>query len=201
MNEMKMFDDTVRILSRQMFHGGHAIKEIPDTLKMILGRNRWNKPMWPERVDAKTGEVYRFDRFEDFVTAQPLAGLGADLAKLEAVCGDDPDALVMLRKAVVRPVGANQYTKGSDIITTLNDGRGTSRSYTLSRLQQHRPELYERVKAGELSANAAAREAGFRKAPEPFQQACRAWSKMIPEERDAFEDWIANWRRSHGEVA
>ena len=37
-----------------------------------------------------TGEVYRFDRFEDFVTSPPMAGLGADLAKIEAVCQDDP---------------------------------------------------------------------------------------------------------------
>jgi uncharacterized protein YidB (DUF937 family) len=54
-------------------------------------------------------------------------------------------APVMLRKAVVQPVGANQYTKGGDNIMTHNDGYGTSRSYTLSRLQQQRPELYERA--------------------------------------------------------
>jgi hypothetical protein len=32
-----------------------------------------------------TGEVYRFDRFEDFVTAPRQAGLGENLAKLKAV--------------------------------------------------------------------------------------------------------------------
>jgi hypothetical protein len=162
---------------------------------MILGQNRWNKPMWPERVDTRTGEVYRFDRFEDFVTAQPLAGLGADLAKIEAVCGEDPDALVMLRKALVPPVGTNQHTEGGYNVTTHDVLRGNTKSYTLSRLQKHRPELYEQVKAGQLTANAAAVEAGFRRKPEPFQQACRLWAKMIPEERDAFKDWIADWRR------
>jgi hypothetical protein len=98
----------------------------------------------------------------------------------------------MLRKAVVQPVGRpSKKQETRDNSTNYGDGRGNSRSYTLTRLQQHRPELYERVKAGELSANAAARDAGFRKPPEPFQQACRLWEKLIPEERDAFEDWIA----------
>jgi hypothetical protein len=108
MNEMKMFDDTVRMLSSQMFHGGHALKEIPDTLKMILGQNRWNKPMWRERVDMNTGEVYRFDRFEDFVAAPRQAGLGEDLAKIKAVCKDDLEALDLIDRAVQRKPADNK---------------------------------------------------------------------------------------------
>jgi hypothetical protein len=52
------------------------------------------------------------------------------------------DALVMLRKAVVAP---KHLHRGGDNIMTHNDGYGTSRSYTLGRLQQQRPELYERA--------------------------------------------------------
>ena len=40
---------------------------------------------------------------------------------------------------------------------------GTSLSYTLRRLKSEYPELYQRVVAGDLSANAAAREAGIRR--------------------------------------
>jgi hypothetical protein len=47
----------------------------------------------------------------------------------------------------------------------------------------------------------AARDAGFRKPPDAFRTAQRAWAKMIPEERDAFEDFIADWRRRHGSDA
>lgn len=43
--------------------------------------------------------------------------------------------------------------------------RGTKRDYTLARLHRDRPDLAQRVEAGELSANAAAIEAGFRKKP------------------------------------
>jgi hypothetical protein len=39
---------------------------------------------------------------------------------------------------------------------------GSDTSYTLARLKRDRPDLLDRVKSGELSANAAAIEAGFR---------------------------------------
>ena len=40
-------------------------------------------------------------------------------------------------------------------------GGGTSRAYVLARLDRDRPDLAQRVRNGELSANAAAIEAGF----------------------------------------
>jgi hypothetical protein len=43
----------------------------------------------------------------------------------------------------------------SDIITNDLIERGTSKSYTVSRLKRDRPDLFERVVAGELSANKA----------------------------------------------
>ena len=45
----------------------------------------------------------------------------------------------------------------------LVDDRGTSISYTLRRLARNHPDLLERYAAGELTANAAAIQAGFRK--------------------------------------
>jgi len=49
-----------------------------------------------------------------------------------------------------------------NIISTTPD-YGNALSYTLRRLKSEYPELYQRVVAGELSANAAAREAGIRR--------------------------------------
>jgi hypothetical protein len=42
---------------------------------------------------------------------------------------------------------------------------GTSRADTLARLHRDRPDLAARVEAREISAHAAAKEAGFRKQP------------------------------------
>jgi hypothetical protein len=58
----------------------------------------------------------------------------------------------MWRDAVTPPVGTNQH---SDNITTHDDGRGTSKSYTVSRLRREAPKLYDEVCSGTLSPNAA----------------------------------------------
>jgi hypothetical protein len=42
------------------------------------------------------------------------------------------------------------------------DHRGTSNRYALRRLREERPDLHQRVVAGEISAHAAAVEAGIR---------------------------------------
>ncbi len=56
--------------------------------------------------------------------------------------------------------GVNQYS-GSDIIRPSS--YGTDPTYILRRLKRDHPELAEKVVSGEMSANAAAIEAGFRK--------------------------------------
>ncbi len=47
--------------------------------------------------------------------------------------------------------------------TRSSETRGTGYTYTLRRLKRDRPDLAEKVVSGEMSANAAAVEAGFRK--------------------------------------
>ena len=46
-------------------------------------------------------------------------------------------------------------------ITLINAIKGTSKSYTLSRLKRELPELFQEVIDGNLSANAAAIKVGF----------------------------------------
>jgi hypothetical protein len=70
------------------------------------------------------------------------------------------------------PSGNNQYTpdeeKGKgDNVTFPQQERGNGKTYTLRRLARDRPDLLDRIESGELSANAAAIEAGFRKPPQP----------------------------------
>lgn len=66
--------------------------------------------------------------------------------------------------------------------------RGTSPGYSRARLKRDRPDLYEKVLAGELSANAAMIEAGFRRktitVPTDVEGLARALHKhLTPEER------------------
>ena len=64
--------------------------------------------------------------------------------------------------------------------------QGTSKKYTLDRLKRERPDLFERVVAKELSANAAAKEAGWRSKKTPLTQLRKAWAKASAEEKAVF---------------
>jgi hypothetical protein len=59
--------------------------------------------------------------------------------------------------------GSNQYTadesRGSNVTSAVKRGNGIE--YTMARLERDYPEYHEKVKSGELSANAAAILAGF----------------------------------------
>ena len=58
--------------------------------------------------------------------------------------------------------GGDRRPEQGDNVTLKNGDRGNSESYTVRRLKRDRPELAEKVIEGEMSANAAAIEAGFR---------------------------------------
>src|SRR5688572_30365939 len=89
-------------------------------------------------------------------TSRPRKGWGEDPAKIEAVIRDDAEVLAMWRSAM-KEQGNNQYTASNrNNITEAPIVTGTSRAYTLSRLQKESPALFEEVKAGKLSANKAA---------------------------------------------
>jgi hypothetical protein len=69
------------------------------------------------------------------------------------------------------------------------------RDYDLARLRRDRPDLAERVEAGEVSANAAAIEAGFRRKPTPYEQVL----KLLPKLTDA--EWQAVMRARRKDAA
>ena len=109
------------------------------------------------------------------------------MADIERLLGDDPEALERLREELTaedwqrNPSGRNQYSEvtdnniihnqSSDLFTeqepepkrVKKTQQGTRKDYTLSRLKREAPALFEEVKAGRMSANAAALEAGIRK--------------------------------------
>lgn len=123
--------------------------------------------------------------FREFIEAQPLRGLGQSVADIERLLGDDPEALERLRDELKEdrggnrnPGGRNQYDEVNannvsiDLFTEAPKSspkpdrkteHGNRKDYTLSRLKREAPALFDEVKAGRMSANAAALEAGIRK--------------------------------------
>jgi len=120
--------------------------------------------------------------FREFIESAPLRGLGESVADIERLLSDEPEALARLREELTadrgNPTGTNQYSgiannisnsKQPDLFTEPEPQKprdtqhGTRKDYTLSRLKKNAPALFEEVKAGNLSANAAALQAGFRR--------------------------------------
>jgi hypothetical protein len=98
--------------------------------------------------------------------------LRTHMARLEAsIDGKDwrkipfNEAVELGKKSGGAPIGNESASKNNpDTIKLVSRrGYGTSRAYVLARLKGDRPDLAQRVIDGELSANAAAIEAGIRK--------------------------------------
>lgn len=157
-----------------------SLKNFPGLLKKIISEKAWERRI-------HNGRVIELPNLRELITAKPVDGWGEDPFKIEAVIRDDVEALAMWREEMTEEHGGdhgNQYTGGkSNNITLATPDRGTSRSYTVARLKQQAPELFEKVVSGELSANAAAIQAGFRKKPSVIEQFNRLWDKASDEER------------------
>lgn len=160
-----------------------SLKNFPGLLKKIISEKAWER-----RVH--NGRVIELSSLRELIESKPVDGWGQDPAKIEAVIRDDAEALAMWHLEMTPERGGdhgNQYTGGkSNNITLATPDRGTSRSYTVARLKQQAPELFEKVVSGELSANAAAIQAGFRKVKTPLENLEYWWRKASEVERAEF---------------
>jgi hypothetical protein len=121
-----------------------------------------------------------FIDFADYCQTPPPYGLG----RLPAVVHEEAE----IRAA--GPHGGDRRSeefKNQGYIVTLKD-RGNASKYTVARLERDRPDLAARVEAGEMSAHAAAIEAGFRPktctVPLTVEGATRLMLKLSDAERD-----------------
>ena len=145
MDKLREADAIVDSLGKAMQSGETGLRYVPALLVRVI-----NEEMWRERVIIKTGERVTFRRFLDFVTTDPLEGLGADMATLRRLCGDNPAALDALDRATQR--GEGRPEKTVDIINSLESERpeGNTAASALRRLRKAAPALHERVLTGDL---------------------------------------------------
>ena len=140
--------------------GESGLNRTPKFVKKIIEQDAWKR-----RTLRCNGEVVEFESFTNFVESHPPDGLGVEVDMLKRMCKEHDEALRLLRDAVTDSPGGDQRSEEAQ---TKNDnisnesGQGTSKDYTLDRLAREAPELYKQVVADEISANAAAIEAGFR---------------------------------------
>jgi len=157
-------DEKVQHLVERWTEGTLDIQAVEKLLIEVIETDAWKKFHTPNGIPVEPRT------FRDFIIGKPFSGLGSTEEKIASLLGDNNDAVVKMRellKAMPNPEGRNQYSEpiqdGGSRYNITGTKTGTSRAYTLDRLTRERPDLRARVDSKELSANAAAIEAGFRK--------------------------------------
>lgn len=148
-------DELVSDLRKKLSSGDFALRDVPQVIQLII-----RDEMWRERMIRATGQVQRFERFIDFVTTDPLEGLGTDVKTLQRLCSDNPEALDLLDQAL-----SSRQGERTDLVSNVHKvdrPAGNASAAALRKLRKHRPDLHALVLAGKLSPHAAMVQAGFR---------------------------------------
>lgn len=164
---LRLRDTYVNSLARSLASGS-ALANVPSLIKKVIAEQ-----MWRERFVTQTKQVIVFKSFREFVEADPPEGLKTSVSLLLRICTDyeDMEAVSLISTEVGgnkgAPVGNNNATKTNVSITNICfDGdkttRGDTTAYKVRRLAKNRPDIHEKVLAGELSVDAGAIEAGFK---------------------------------------
>lgn len=163
-----------------------------DTLQSLREGERWRQ--------LADREGRPFLSWEDFCQCREPYGLGMSMAQVAAIL-DEPDGSTRTVAAVLRagPGRPPNAERNADDYQHYPRQKHNSADHVKQRLREADPEMHARVERGEISANAAAVEKGWRKPRSAYADLCAAWRRASEEERAAFEGFIADWRR--GKVA
>ncbi|MEU8642293.1 hypothetical protein AB0C91_10280 [Streptomyces sp. NPDC048674] len=134
---------------------GNGLADLPALLRRVMEEEAWRSFITPR------GELVEHDRFIDFVTTPPTAGLGATVELMRKIVADDAVAADLLDEALRAQHGGDRSKL--DNIQLAGHPSGTSREAGLRRLRKDRPDLHAEVLAGALSTHAAMVKAGFRR--------------------------------------
>jgi hypothetical protein len=194
---------TMNLLKRSYQHIGADQGDFTHYLNELREHRAWEKvpvehPYGSEdkMLLAELGKRVKEIEAELVVVAQDVRAQAAQVAKATDVANE-------------RPVGTNQYSEGvydkDKNIHIRPSGTSTKAAYRRLRHavegnDEHERErvapIYQRVLAGEITANAAMVEAGFRKKRlsqkrTSFDQLQHWWKKASKQERVAFRRWIS----------
>ena len=164
-------DDDIQLLQQLVMHGGEqAFSLVPLAIKKVIAEKQW------QYHADKHGKS--FTSFEAFVTHRLWQGLESTIEDLRAFCRKAPDVDRLILETIEpgrEHRGATKEERSTDRGDNVTSTRGNSALYTLKRLKRQRPDLFAKVVAGEMSANAAAIAAGFRKKVKRCPQCGHEW--------------------------
>lgn len=142
--------------SHALRDGSYGLKEFPERLEKILRTSAWKR-----RVIPQNDEEVEFASFAVFVETPILKGLGSTVEQVQKLCVGRGVVEALLDAALQGKHGGDKSN-----VNNVNVARpqGNARQRVIRRLRQEgKGGLLDQVLSGELSANAAAIEAGFRR--------------------------------------
>ncbi len=148
-------------LMEAMHDGERTLNDIPMLVKTII-----REDMWREFYVDRTKQLVTHTRFADFVAAQPMKGLGADVALLRRICTGDNEAIDLIDKVEKRkrgnPTGANQHRRGNRKNLPISSPKKRDRSTQhLRQIRKDFPDIHKDVVDGKTSVGVAAIQAGI----------------------------------------
>ena len=156
-------DDLVQSLRNSLHNREHSIRAFPGLLLRTIETEAWRSFKTP------LGELVVNETFHQFLMKEPFNGLGISDSYARQIVQDNKPALDALDQALQvasgAPVGNQNAANDKTTLYNIQDCKapsGTSESAALRRLRKDRPDLHAKVLDGELSAHAAAVQAGFR---------------------------------------
>ena len=157
-----------------------SLASFPGLLKRVI-----QEKVWERRIH--NGHLIELPNLRALITEKPIRGWGQNPDKIQAVIQDDAEALALFREAMKLNQGERTDIHNNIMDVEHTSIQGTSKAYTVSRLKRDRPDLFEKVVAGELSANKAAIEAGFRRRARTMSENLDyLWAKATPDEQTGF---------------
>jgi hypothetical protein len=156
--------------------GADVMSALPGLVRRLLDEDAWREYTAPGVSGAVVHET-----FTSFLTSAAPRGLNGRRDQLVALCGRDEALKARVQRLLDADVPAARPVGRPD--SASNDGatniKANSAEYVVARLKRDRPDLAARVVAGEITANAAAKQAGIRKprvvltSPESIARALR----------------------------
>jgi hypothetical protein len=199
--------DPVKEAQRILINGDQSLfGTLPVVIKNMIEDQCW---LTHTKQDGSS-----FASFRELVEYKLWWGLETPYDDLVYFCRKDADCVRALedQRGGLSSHGTNQHSGLNNI---KSSSAGTSADYTKRRLKRDRPDLYEKVISGDMTANAAAIEAGFRKpSPPPIRTpesaldaitvalkadsrisaVCELLNALSPAEFRAVQAWLAKSR-------
>jgi hypothetical protein len=138
---------------------GNLFDVLPAIIKRII-----KDELWKGRNKGPKDDGAAFTSFREFVEYPLWHGLECPWSRLVLYCEHDEECRALLLGQVGELAAHGEIGKGRDRGDNITSKeRGTDPTYTLARLKRDAPDLAKMVIDGDISANAAAIQAGFRR--------------------------------------